>query len=50
MIQVKFLNFYVLKTSEVNEEAFRRQIENPRSRRNEALDALAQSLVEDFIF
>ena len=35
---------------EMNEEAFRRQIENPRSRRNEAIDALAQSLVEDFIF
>lgn len=38
------------KDFEVNEEAFRRQIENPRSRRNEALDALAQSFVEDFIF
>ena len=38
------------KDFEINEEAFRRQIENPRSRRNEALDALAQSLVEDFIF
>ena len=38
------------KDFEVNEEAFRRQIENPRSRRNEAIDALAQSLVEDFIF
>ena len=46
----KMLKILCFKDFEVSEEVFLRQIENPRSRRNEAIDALAQSLVEDFIF
>ena len=46
----KILKVRCFKDFQVNEDFFVKQIENPRSRRNEALDALAQSLVEDFIF
>lgn len=46
----KIFKLLCFKDFEVNEEAFRRQIENPRSRRNEALDSLAQSFIEEVIF
>ena len=46
----KIFKLLCFKDFEVNEEAFRRQIENPRSRRNEALDSLAQSFIEEVIY
>jgi hypothetical protein len=46
----KLLKLLCFKDFEVNEEVFLRQIENPRSLGNEAVQGLFNSFVDEFVF
>jgi len=46
----KLLKLLCFKDFEVNEEVFLKQIENPRSRGNEAVQGLFSSFIDEFVF